>query len=230
MFFHKQSWNAVILKVLKGNFAPVNKIYSRELRNLVEKMLSVNTNSRPSIAAILEKSFIKQRVANYIIECWREFNDGGKTDLTEAKMNVLKEQALKLGVFNIVLHEISVTNYSPGKGDEAEFLHFFQRKKKEREELVDFIDGLEKEKDKIMEILNTVSGKGFDRKQFRPYSGEKSGIDHQDANSRSKSKQKNLRPISSHSISKRGKQMVCYLIKRRPTTPSGETETSVDSS
>ena len=62
-------------------------------------MLSVKPSSRPTILDILNKSFVRKRVASYISEC---LNSGasGETDVEDLNYDSLKEQGEKLGIFN----------------------------------------------------------------------------------------------------------------------------------
>jgi len=84
-------------------------------------MLSVNPKNRPTISTILEKPFIKKKVANYIYD----FINSNKSNKPESKTNIegggdilneqceiLKEQAEKLGVFNMIIKDINGITYS----------------------------------------------------------------------------------------------------------------------
>ena len=96
--FEAKSWNAVFVKVNKGQRAPLNNKYSIEMKNLVDSMLSVNGKNRPTIASILEKSFMKPIVGKYIsdfVENWKEW--GGE----EEQVAILREQAEKFCIFDI---------------------------------------------------------------------------------------------------------------------------------
>ena len=95
--FEGNSWNAVVVKVIKGQHAPLNVMYSQELKNLVDSMLSLNAKNRPTVAWILERPYMKPKVANYIqdfIQHYKEY------DGDEEQVNILKEQAEKFGIFN----------------------------------------------------------------------------------------------------------------------------------
>ena len=96
--FEAKSWNAVFVKVNKGQRAPLNNKYSIDMKNLVDSMLSVNGKNRPTIASILEKPFMKPVVGNYIsdfVEHWQEW--GGE----EEQVGILREQAEKFCIFEI---------------------------------------------------------------------------------------------------------------------------------
>ena len=96
--FEAKSWNAVFVKVNKGQRAPLNNKYSIDMKNLVDSMLSVNGKNRPTIASILEKPFMKPIVGNYIsdfVSHWKEW--GGE----EEQVSILREQAEKFCIFEI---------------------------------------------------------------------------------------------------------------------------------
>ena len=96
--FEAKSWNAVFVKVNKGQRAQLNNRYSLDMKNLVDSMLSVNGKNRPTIASILEKPFMKPVVGKYIsdfVENWKEW--GGE----EEQVGILREQAEKFCIFEI---------------------------------------------------------------------------------------------------------------------------------
>ena len=96
--FEAKSWNAVFVKVNKGQRDPLNNKYSIEMKNLVDSMLSVNGKNRPTIASILEKPFMKPIVGNYIsdfVANWKEW--GGE----EEQVAILRDQAEKFCIFEI---------------------------------------------------------------------------------------------------------------------------------
>ena len=96
--FEAKSWNAVFVKVNKGQRAQLNSRYSSDMKNLVDSMLSVNGKNRPTIASILEKPFMKPIVGKYIcdfVEHWKEW--GGE----EEQVGILREQAEKFCIFDV---------------------------------------------------------------------------------------------------------------------------------
>jgi NIMA (never in mitosis gene a)-related kinase len=47
--FNAESLHFLALKIVRGQFAPIPAHYSREMKNLVGMMLTVDPNRRPSI-------------------------------------------------------------------------------------------------------------------------------------------------------------------------------------
>lgn len=67
--FDAQSINGLAVKILRGSYPPLNNTYSKQLRDLIQKMLSVKPSTRPTILDILNKSFVRKRATSYINEC-----------------------------------------------------------------------------------------------------------------------------------------------------------------
>lgn len=67
--FDAQNINALSVKVLKGNYPPVNTQYSKPLRELVGKLLNINPKDRPTVIEILTMPFIRKRLMMYIQSC-----------------------------------------------------------------------------------------------------------------------------------------------------------------
>lgn len=106
--FEGNSWNAVVVKVLKGQHPPLNSMYSKEMKNLVDQMLSLNPKNRPTVASILERPVMKPKVAHYIsdfIQNAKEYN------AEDVQIEILKEQAEKFGIFNTKMLKEIDTEY-----------------------------------------------------------------------------------------------------------------------
>ena len=96
--FEGKFFPAVSVKISEGKRAPLNKIYSRDLKDLVDSMLDLNPRHRPTIANILERPFMKIKVGEYIMDF---INNYKKYDGTEEQINILNEQAEKFQIFKI---------------------------------------------------------------------------------------------------------------------------------
>lgn len=68
--FEAYSLNGLAVKVLEANFAPVSEFYSKELRDLIKKMLQKKEKDRPTILEFLQTTIIKKRVASYLKEVY----------------------------------------------------------------------------------------------------------------------------------------------------------------
>jgi serine/threonine protein kinase len=71
-------------------------MYSKQLRDLIGKMLSIKPSNRPTIVDILNKSFIRKKTAQYIHECINFTQDLAPTDVDDIFADGLREQAEKL--------------------------------------------------------------------------------------------------------------------------------------
>lgn len=63
-------------------------------------MLSVKPSTRPTILDILNKSFVRKRVATYIAECLNGTGPGAELDTDDMNIDSLREQGEKLNINN----------------------------------------------------------------------------------------------------------------------------------
>ena len=106
--FEGQFFPAVSVKISEGKRLPVNKIYSKELRNIIDYMLDLNMRNRPTIAFLLEKTFVRKYVGEYIIDF---VNNYRKYEANEEQINILKEQAEKFKIFKVKLNPDNFNGY-----------------------------------------------------------------------------------------------------------------------
>ena len=106
--FEGQFFPAVSVKISEGKRLPVNKIYSKELRNIIDYMLDLNMRNRPTIAFLLEKTFVRKYVGEYIIDF---VNNYRKYEANEEQINILKEQAEKFKIFKVKLNPDNLNGY-----------------------------------------------------------------------------------------------------------------------
>ena len=107
--FEGQFFPAVSVKISEGKRLPVNKIYSKELRNIIDYMLDLNMRNRPTIAFLLEKTFVRKYVGEYIIDF---VNNYRKYEANEEQINILKEQAEKFKIFKVKLNQDNLNGYN----------------------------------------------------------------------------------------------------------------------
>ena len=106
--FEGQFFPAVSVKISEGKRLPVNKIYSKELRNIIDYMLDLNMRNRPTIAFLLEKTFVRKYVGEYIIDF---VNNYRKYEANEEQISILKEQAEKFKIFKVKLNPDNFNGY-----------------------------------------------------------------------------------------------------------------------
>ena len=99
--FEGQFFPAVSIKISEGKRLPLNKIYSTELRNIIDSMLNLNPRNRPTIASLIEKTFLKKYVGEYINDF---INNYRRYDGNEEQIDILKEQAEKFQIFDVKLN------------------------------------------------------------------------------------------------------------------------------
>lgn len=94
--FDAQSINGLAVKILRGSFPPINQMYSKQLRDLIGKMLQIKPSSRPTIVDILNKSFVRKKTSSYISEMLDKGLDLGPDDVDDIFAEGLREQAKML--------------------------------------------------------------------------------------------------------------------------------------
>jgi serine/threonine protein kinase len=94
--FDAQNLNGLAIKILKGDKIPLNSIYSKALRGLVDQMLSAKPRERPTIEEILTKPIIKKKLVAYIIRLHT-----GEQD-TDLYLDTVKTQCQTLGIQDLV--------------------------------------------------------------------------------------------------------------------------------
>ncbi len=66
--FDAQSINGLAMKILRGSYPPMTSTYSKPLRDLITKMLSIKSGDRPTIVDIINRPFIRKKVVQYMNE------------------------------------------------------------------------------------------------------------------------------------------------------------------
>ena len=116
--FEGQFFPAVSVKISEGKRLPVNKIYSKELRNLIDFMLDLNMRNRPTIAFLIEKTFLKKYVGEYINDFVANYR---RYEANEEQVNILIEQAEKFKILeNRLYHDNLNGCYNNGNKNNGE--------------------------------------------------------------------------------------------------------------
>ncbi len=108
-------------------------------------MLSVNPKNRPTISSILEKPFIKKKVAGYIYDL---IQSRSESKIEDFQCEILKEQAEKLGVYNIIIKELSPDNIFEIKQTEQNDIENFN--------LSNYSSLIKNKKDKLKKIEEKI--------------------------------------------------------------------------
>eukprot|EP01138_Halocafeteria_seosinensis_P002823 gb/GECG01002884.1/.p1 GENE.gb/GECG01002884.1/~~gb/GECG01002884.1/.p1 ORF type:complete len:1178 (+),score=233.70 gb/GECG01002884.1/:1-3534(+) len=66
--FEAPNMRLLVQKILRGRFSPITDGYSKDLKNLINDMLTVNPRSRPGVMSILNRPFIRNRINNFLSE------------------------------------------------------------------------------------------------------------------------------------------------------------------
>jgi serine/threonine protein kinase len=101
--FDAQSLNALAMKILRGSYPPINNVYSKNMKDLITRMLSIKPSQRPTIVDVLNKTFVKKYVVNYLNECLNgPAPELSPTDVDDMIFDSLKEQAEKLKLLGVL--------------------------------------------------------------------------------------------------------------------------------
>ena len=66
--FNAVNMNALLMNIIRGNYSPIPSTYSRELKQLVARMLTKDCRDRPSIKAVLATPIMRTRLSNFLDE------------------------------------------------------------------------------------------------------------------------------------------------------------------
>ena len=109
--FDAQSLNGLAMKIMKGTYPPSTPFYSKGLRDLISKMLSVNPAQRPTLVDILNVPFVRRHVVLYLRECFNPNTD--VNDLDDLNIDSLKDQAERFGLMPLVNGESKLPQAVP---------------------------------------------------------------------------------------------------------------------
>ena len=146
MPFNANSLPMLSVKIMRGQYIPPPTIYTKDLRELVTKCLTVEPKNRPSIQEILRMPIIQNRIRSFLTENQynKEFNKTITKKYKEKEKNIIKNKEIKglnVDVFNpSVISGNPISNLNIKKSnnnDNREQINdFFRQKnlKKEKEE------------------------------------------------------------------------------------------------
>ena len=146
MPFNANSLPMLSVKIMRGQYIPPPTIYTKDLRELVTKCLTVEPKNRPSIQEILRMPIIQNRIRSFLTENQynKEFNKTITKKYKEKEKTKIKNKEIKglnVDVFNpSVISGNPISNLNIKKSnnnDNREQINdFFRQKnlKKEKEE------------------------------------------------------------------------------------------------
>ena len=146
MPFNANSLPMLSVKIMRGQYIPPPTIYTKDLRELVTKCLTVEPKNRPSIQEILRMPIIQNRIRSFLTENQynKEFNKTITKKYKEKEKAIIKNKEIKglnVDVFNpSVISGNPISNLNIKKSnnnDNREQINdFFRQKnlKKEKEE------------------------------------------------------------------------------------------------
>ena len=73
--FRANDMNGLYKRVLKGIYPPIDQSYSRDLAQVISKMLNVEASQRPSCREILEWKLVQKKCREYGIDISHDLAD-----------------------------------------------------------------------------------------------------------------------------------------------------------
>lgn len=71
--FEAQNMKGLVVKILRGQYQPISSTYSRNLKEVIDRMLQKDPNKRPSVNQILKLPFLQDRIKRLLPEdYWNE--------------------------------------------------------------------------------------------------------------------------------------------------------------
>ena len=113
MPFNANSLPMLSVKIMRGNYIPPPTIYTKDLRELVAKCLTVDAKLRPTIDEILKMPLIQNRIRSFLDEVQynKEFSKTITKKYKEKEKNVIKVKEIK--GLNVEVFEPSIISGNP---------------------------------------------------------------------------------------------------------------------
>ena len=113
MPFNANSLPMLSVKIMRGNYIPPPTIYTKDLRELVAKCLTVDAKMRPTIDEILKTPLIQNRIRSFLDEVQynKEFSKTITKKYKEKEKNVIKVKEIK--GLNVEVFEPSIISGNP---------------------------------------------------------------------------------------------------------------------
>ena len=179
MPFNANSLPMLSVKIMRGNYPPPPAVYTKDLREIVSKCLTVIPSRRPSIQEILRMPIIQNRIRNFLDEIQynkefsktiaKKYKENKKNQVVKTKDNAISGLTTDDSSAPSVIsgNSIKITNVNKNSDKNKQILDYFKQKKSKKEEK-------EKEKDKkkqgfkdfLAEAKKSKKWGGIDQKQF----------------------------------------------------------------
>ena len=113
MPFNANSLPMLSVKIMRGNYIPPPTIYTKDLRELVAKCLTVDAKMRPTIDEILKTPLIQNRIRSFLDEVQynKEFSKTITKKYKEKEKTVIKVKEIK--GLNVEVFEPSIISGNP---------------------------------------------------------------------------------------------------------------------
>ncbi|CAG9312240.1 unnamed protein product [Blepharisma stoltei] len=147
--FDAQSLNGLAMKILKGSYPPTSPFYSKGLRDIVTKMLSVNPSQRPTLIDLLNTPLIRRHVVIYLRDCLTPTTE--PKDLDDINVDSLKDQAERYGLMPLINGESKMPQ--PIQRSEQQIEAKLKKEEEEKQEMEVLLSKLTAQKKEIKSKL-----------------------------------------------------------------------------
>ena len=179
MPFNANSLPMLSVKIMRGNYPPPPAVYTKDLREIVSKCLTVIPSNRPSIQQILRMPIIQNRIRNFLTEIQynkefsktiaKKYKENKKNQVIKTKDNIISGLNNEENAAPSVISgkPTIITNVNKNADKNQKIFDYFKQKKNKKEEK-------EKEnnkkrqgfKDFLAEAKKSKKWGGIDQKQF----------------------------------------------------------------
>ena len=182
MPFNANSLPMLSVKIMRGNYTPPPSVYTKDLREIVSKCLTVKPSRRPTIQEILAMPIVQNRIKNFLDEnnynkefsktIAKKYKENKKNQVIQSKENAItgldniETQPSTISGNSIKINNVDKKNNN-NNNNNKKILDYFKQKNSKK-------DKVEKEKEKkrkdfqnfLNEAKKTKKWGGIDQKQF----------------------------------------------------------------
>eukprot|EP00359_Climacostomum_virens_P003272 CAMPEP_0204901962 /NCGR_PEP_ID=MMETSP1397-20131031/3380_1 /ASSEMBLY_ACC=CAM_ASM_000891 /TAXON_ID=49980 /ORGANISM="Climacostomum Climacostomum virens, Strain Stock W-24" /LENGTH=702 /DNA_ID=CAMNT_0052070393 /DNA_START=115 /DNA_END=2223 /DNA_ORIENTATION=+ len=162
--FDAQSLNGLAMKILKGSYPPISPSYSKGLRDLIGKMLSINPTQRPSLLDILKVPIVKKHVVNYLRECL-VVNPSSEQEVDNVSLMSLRDQAEKFGLMSLVNGDTRLAAAVPVK-NEQQIEAKLKKEELEKQQLEEELKRVAEQRTNLKKQIQQVSKSRIQSQQY----------------------------------------------------------------
>ena len=143
MPFNANSLPMLSVKILRGNYTPPPTVYTKDLREIVTKCLTLDPSRRPTIQAILRMPIIQNRIKNFLDEIQynkeftrtlaKKYKENKKNQTIKSKENAINGITEETAPSTISGNSIKIQNNNKNSNNNKKILDYFKQKNSKKE-------------------------------------------------------------------------------------------------